>query len=186
MPNYLDAHLTSSQQSDPHLNQRKMYLHLASAFLFGVVPAGVVYLMDDSLGLYKADPLPCGTTADMNAWLLTSGYASATYAGVTCFLLLCVTCTPGGEASTMQKMTCMNLTAQAFMLGLLLWFAKGVFDFNTKVDATVCYNYDAFRYYMYGGYGLLGSVVLFVAVIKILTARKGSLKKTVFGASSMY
>ena len=26
---------------------------------------------------------------------------------------------------------------------------------------------------MYGGYGLLGSVVLFVAVIKILTARKG-------------
>ena len=48
---------------------------------------------------------------DMNAWLITSAYASAAYVGVTCFLLLCVTCTPGGQAASMQKMTCMNLVS---------------------------------------------------------------------------
>mgnify|MGYP006083763669 FL=1 len=133
MPNRLDAHI--SQQSDPNLNKRKMYLHLTSAFLFGILPAGVIYAMDDKLGLYVEGwrLVPCGYNVDMNTWLLTSAYASASYVGVTCFLLLCVTCTPGGEASTMQKMTCMNLINQTFLLGLVLWFAKGAYVFNTKV-----------------------------------------------------
>ena len=134
MPNRLDAHI--SQQSDPNLNKRKMYLHLTSAFLFGILPAGVIYAMDDKLGLYVEGwrLVPCGYNVDMNTWLLTSAYASASYVGVTGFLLLCVTCTPGGEASTMQKMTCMNLINQTFLLGLVLWFAKGAYVFNTKVD----------------------------------------------------
>ena len=34
----------------------------------------------------------------------------------------------------MQKMTCMNLINQTFLLGLVLWFAKGAYVFNTKVD----------------------------------------------------
>ena len=53
--------------------------------------------------------------------------------GVTCFLMLCITCSPGGEASTVQKMTCMKLINYGFLLGLVLWFAKGAYEFNTKV-----------------------------------------------------
>ena len=134
MPNRLDSHVVN-QQSNANLNKRTMYLHLTSAFLFGVLPAGVIYYMDDRLGLYREGwrLVPCGSNVDMNTWLLTSAYASATYVGVTCFLMLCITCSPGGEASTTQKMTCMNLINYGFLLGLMLWFAKGAYEFNTKV-----------------------------------------------------
>lgn len=132
MPNRLDAHV---QRSNANLNKRTMYLHLTSAFLFGVLPVGVIYYMDDRLGLYREGwrLVPCGSNVDMNTWLLTSAYASATYVGVTCFLMLCITCSPGGEASTTQKMTCMNLINYGFLLGLVAWFGKGAYEFNTKV-----------------------------------------------------
>ena len=39
MPNYLDAHLQSSIQTDADLNARIMYLHLAVAVIIAVAEA---------------------------------------------------------------------------------------------------------------------------------------------------
>ena len=117
-----------------NLWKRKLYLHLTSAFLFGLLPAGVIYAMDDKLGLFQDGGrlVPCGSKVDMNTWLLTSAYASATYVGVTCFLQLCwhVLCV---NFSPSLCMTCMHLINQTFLLGLVLWFANGAVAFNTQV-----------------------------------------------------
>ena len=50
MPNFMDTHLNNTMPTEKNLNNRKMYLHLAGAFLFGVLPAGVIYAMEDKLG----------------------------------------------------------------------------------------------------------------------------------------
>ena len=206
MPNYLDAHLSSSMQSEANLNTRKMWAHLFAAGVFGILPAASVYMIADKLDLYDApDDRPC--IPDMGLWLVHSGYIGAAYGGIMCFLLFCVVCTPGGEASTMQKMvrparperihrtpsttdrgpplappqTCLMLTAKACILGSLAFYGYGQYEFYTKVDKTVCDAelYDAVQYYLYGSYGALGLCVLAFFVGKALTARKGAFKKAV-------
>ena len=103
MPNYLDAHLESSMQTDADLNARAMYMHLATAVVIGVLPAVACYMTVKELGVYDT-PLPC--IPQLGDWLIKSGYASASYATVIALMLLCVSCAPGGQASTFQKMVC--------------------------------------------------------------------------------